>query len=108
MTVSSDAFGSLPVFNEKGELIKYGVGKPTSLLDTIRVLRDKYSWKLEEILPLVTSQPAECYSLTMKGRIEEGKSTDLVILDETTLEIKYVVSKGRILKTPTWTHTGMF
>jgi hypothetical protein len=41
VTVSSDAYGSLPKFDEHGVLVGYDYGKPTSLLRVLKYVRKK-------------------------------------------------------------------
>ena len=41
-------------------------------------------------------------------QIAAGKDADLLLLDEASLELKYVYCKGVLVKTPEWTRGGMF
>jgi len=108
LTVSSDAFGSFPTFNEKGELIHYGVAKPTSLLALLRKLHKIHKCPWETVLPLFTTNPAACYCLQSKGKIENNFHADLLVLEKESLELSYVFAKGKILKSPGWTAKAMF
>lgn len=96
-TISSDAQGSLPLFNEKKEFTGLGVGKPDSILKEIQncVLQQKLP--LETVIRAVTSNPARILKLTSKGRIEKGFDADLCLLDRSTLQLDTVISKGRIM-----------
>ena len=59
-------------------------------------------------LQLFTVNPADAVGLN-KGRARPGDDADLLILDaKDSLKLKYVISKGRVMKTPDWTATGMF
>ena len=51
VSVSTDAFGSFPEFDEEGKLISYSVSSPDSLLHLIRALVLDHSWKLEKVRP---------------------------------------------------------
>eukprot|EP00884_Botryococcus_braunii_P017364 jgi/Botrbrau1/4310/Bobra.0232s0002.2 len=69
VTVSSDAYGSLPVFDEKGKLIAYEVASPGNLFRFFRELVLKDGWPLERALPLVTRNPATVLKLKKKGEV---------------------------------------
>lgn len=96
VTVSSDGNGSLPVFNEQGELTGLTVASEESLLINFRFLVKNKILPLEQALKLFSSNAARCYKLAGKGRIEEGFDGDLIILDKD-LELVHVLAKGRIM-----------
>lgn len=105
---SSDAFGSLPTFNDKGELIRYRAADANALVRLVKKMYFEEMWSLETVLPLVTTTPATYFKLSNKGRIEVGKDADILILDRVNLDLKYVFGKGQVLKTPDWTKRAMF
>lgn len=41
-------------------------------------------------------------------QIAPNKDADLLLLDENTLELRYVYAKGVLVRTPEWTRGGMF
>jgi beta-aspartyl-dipeptidase (metallo-type) len=96
-TMSSDAQGSLPLFNEKKEFIGLGVGKPDCLLKEIQncVLEQKIP--LETAIRAVTVNPARILKLPAKGRIEPGCDADLCLLEENTLQLSTVICKGKVM-----------
>jgi len=96
-TFSSDAQGSLPLFNEKKEFIGLGVGRPDCLLKEIQncVLEQKIP--LETALRAVTVNPAHILKLSSKGRIEAGYDADLCLLKPDTLELDTVICRGRTM-----------
>lgn len=96
-TISSDAQGSLPLFNDKKEFIGLGVGKPDSILKEIQdcVLVQKVP--LETVIRAVTINPARILKLSSKGRIEQGFDADLCMLDENTLALNTVICKGKTM-----------
>ncbi len=96
-TLSSDAQGSLPIFNEKKEFIGIGVGKSTCLLKSIKDAVYTESLPLETVIRAVTSNPAKVLKLKNKGRIQKDMDADLCLLDESTLDIDTVIAKGRIM-----------
>ncbi len=96
VTVSSDGNGSLPVFNEEGELTGLTVASEESLLANFRFLVKNNILPLEQALKLFCSNAARCYKLAGKGRIGEGFDGDLLLLDKD-LELVHVLAKGRIM-----------
>ncbi len=96
-TLSSDAQGSLPIFNEKKEFIGIGVGKSTCLLKSIKDAVYTENLPLETVIRAVTSNPAKVLKLKNKGRIQKDMDADLCLLDESTLDIDTVIAKGRIM-----------
>ena len=81
LTVSSDAGGSLPVFDDAGQVTGMGVGRPGALLDTLRALLGR-GRDPAEVLPPFTSNVADLLRLRGKGRIEVGADADLVVLGD--------------------------
>jgi beta-aspartyl-dipeptidase (metallo-type) len=65
-------------------------------------------WPLERILPLMTSNPAAILQMPGKGRLQPGCDADILLLDAATLELKYVLAKGEVVKTPEWVRGGFF
>ena len=93
LTVSSDAGGSLPVFDADGRVAEMAVGQPSSLADTLRSLIQA-GHPLEQVLPAFTSNVAGLYRLPGKGRIAVGADADLVVLDDDDL-ITDVMARGK-------------
>ncbi len=81
ITLSSDGCGSLPDFDEKGNLIKLETGKPRSILDELRDLVRDEGLELARALQVVTSNVAGVLKLGRKGRIAAGSDADLTLLD---------------------------
>jgi len=96
-TLSSDAQGSLPVFNENNEYIGLGVGSAKCLWTEIchAVLTDQIP--LEIAIKGVTANPAKILKLQGKGRLEKGYDADLCIINEATMEIDTVFAKGQLM-----------
>jgi beta-aspartyl-dipeptidase (metallo-type) len=96
ITLSSDSNGSMPVFDEKGNVIKLAVGDIQSLYSEWKGLVGE-GFPLENVLKTVTSNPAKRAGIyRSKGSIEEGKDADLLILDQD-LNIETVIAKGRMM-----------
>ncbi len=81
VTISSDGGGCLPVFNEQGEMLHMDIGRPASLIGTLKALLEKGA-ALEEVLPAFTSNVADILRLHDRGRIRDGDAADLVVLDD--------------------------
>ncbi len=93
-TLSSDAQGSLPMFNQKKEFIGLGVGSAKCLLKEIKACVMEEDIPLEVALRALTVNPARILKLKGKGKIEMQFDADLCLLDETTLELTDVMAKG--------------
>ena len=94
ITISSDGQGSLPIFNEKGEFLRMGMGQSSCLLKEVKECVEKAGIPLETAISTITANPAEILSLKGKGKIREGYDADLCVLDQG-LEIQEVVARGK-------------
>ena len=94
-TLSSDGGGSMPKFDEAGNLVGYASGDVRALWASVQALVQK-GFPLEKVLRLVTSNPARILGLPQKGRIAVGYDADFLLLDEN-LRICATVARGRIL-----------
>ncbi len=92
-TISSDGGGCLPHFNEQGELLHLDYGRCTLLSDTLKELLDE-GYKLEEVMPVFTSNVAQLLRLNNKGTLEVGKDADLIVLDNEN-KIESVMALGQ-------------
>jgi beta-aspartyl-dipeptidase (metallo-type) len=81
VTISSDGGGCLPVFNEQGEMLHMDIGRPASLIETLRTLLGN-GVALEQVLPAFTSNVADILRLHDRGRIRAGDAADLIVLDD--------------------------
>ncbi len=81
VTISSDAGGCLPCFDNEGQLSHMDVGTPGTLLGTVRELLSR-GMPLEQILPAFTSNVAALLRLPRKGVVGVGADADLLVLDE--------------------------
>jgi beta-aspartyl-dipeptidase (metallo-type) len=94
-TLSSDGGGSMPKFDEAGNLVGYASGDVRALWASVQALAQK-GFPLEKVLRLVTSNPARILGLPGKGRIALGYDADFLLLDEN-LRICATVARGRFL-----------
>ena len=82
ITMSSDAGGSQPVFNEAGECIGLGVGTSATLLPELRRLVQREKLPLETALRFFTENPARVLGQTgKKGAVAPGADADLLVPD---------------------------
>jgi beta-aspartyl-dipeptidase (metallo-type) len=81
VTISSDGGGCLPVFNEQGEMMQMDIGRPASLMETLRTLLGNGA-ALDHVLPAFTSNVADILRLHDRGRIRDGDAADLIVLDD--------------------------
>jgi beta-aspartyl-dipeptidase (metallo-type) len=82
VSVSSDSNGSLPVFDEKGNLSGLTIATEKSLLENFRYLVKENVLPLEQTIRLFSSNPARFYGFEGKGRIEKGMDADILLLDQ--------------------------
>ncbi|WP_294188451.1 beta-aspartyl-peptidase [uncultured Clostridium sp.] len=97
VTFSSDGNGSMPIFDDKGKLIKIGICSVSSLYEEVKECIKTYKIPIEDALKVITSNVSKVLKLYNKGSIECGKDADLVLVNEDTLEIDTVISMGKIM-----------
>lgn len=95
ITMSSDAGGSMPIFDKDGKLLKLSIGSPSSNLETLKSCVSSGIAFETAIIPFTIS-PARLLKLKGKGEIKEGQDADLLIFDNN-YNLKSVVSKGAIM-----------
>lgn len=96
ITMSSDAGGSMPIFDENGKLLRISTELPSTNLDVIKECIIDKGISIEETLIPLTSSPAKILKLKNKGRIIEGYDADILLMDKK-LNIHTVVCKGKIM-----------
>jgi beta-aspartyl-dipeptidase (metallo-type) len=93
VTVSSDAGGCFPSFDQDGRVVGLDVGRPASMAETLKQLLG-CGQPLERVLPAFTSNPARLLMLPRKGHLSAGADADLVVLDEGG-GVQDVMARGR-------------
>jgi beta-aspartyl-dipeptidase (metallo-type) len=96
ITLSSDGNGSMPSFNEKGELTGLKIGPLESVLESVAEMLREGKIPRETVISLVTSNPADHLKLSRKGRVRPGCDGDVLVLDENFRPL-FVAAKGRLL-----------
>lgn len=95
VSLSSDAYGSQPRFNDAGECVGLTYASPKYLHKTIRALV-RMGMPLEQALKLLTTTPATLLAQDgRKGCIAAGADADLLVLDEE-LEIDSLFARGQL------------
>ncbi len=99
VSFSSDAGGSLPVWNkDKSRIVSMGIGAPDSLLFELSLLVNQKGMGLEKALCPLTTTPARIYGLTgVKGELKAGADADILVLDPDKMIIEDVMAKGVIM-----------
>lgn len=95
ITMSSDSGGSMPIFDEKGNLTKLTVGSPSTNLQCIKQCVDSGIALEQAIIPL-TESPAKLLKFKNKGKLEENYDADILLLDDK-LNIHTVIAKGKLM-----------
>ena len=93
LTMSSDGNGSVPKFNENGELVGYGCASCASNLEVLQALVRNKILKIEDTLALMSKNVARYLNLSQKGEIKVGNDADLCVFDEK-LNLYDVIAKG--------------
>jgi beta-aspartyl-dipeptidase (metallo-type) len=96
ITLSTDSNGSVPVFNQAGNLVGLTIATQQDLLRTFRSLLEKKIIGIEEAARLFATNAATFYKLSAKGEIKPGKEADLVTFDAG-MELHDVFARGRRL-----------
>jgi beta-aspartyl-dipeptidase (metallo-type) len=96
ITMTSDGNGSLPHFNEQGELVQLEMGQPGSILSEIRdtVLQEQIP--LETAIRFVSSNVAAILKLKGKGMLAPGADADLLVLSPD-LQVRDVLMRGKVV-----------
>lgn len=97
ITLTSDGCGSLPGFDENGNLVKLEMGLPKSVFTEIRDCIVVEKLQMETALKIATSNVADILKLKSKGRIEPGKDADIVLVNND-FEIVHCIANGAFLK----------
>jgi beta-aspartyl-dipeptidase (metallo-type) len=96
---SSDAGGSLPVWNEnRSRIVGMGIGTPSSLLFELSRLVNTHGLPLERALQPLTTTPARVYGLAgTKGEVAAGADADILVLDPGRMSVRAVLANGAVM-----------
>jgi beta-aspartyl-dipeptidase (metallo-type) len=96
ITMTSDGCGSLPDFDDKGNLIKLEMGFPRSIFDELSDAVNEEKLLLQDALKVVTSNVADILWLRNKGRIEVNKDADVLLINDN-FTIKHLIAMGELM-----------
>lgn len=96
ITMTSDGNGSLPHFDENGELIRLEMGQPKSIFTEMSEAVTMDKLPLEIALKTVTSNVSRILKLRNKGNIRVGADADIVLIEKD-FAITEVISRGRVM-----------
>jgi len=96
ITMTSDGNGSLPHFDDNGELVRLEMGQPKSIFTEMSEAVTIDKLPLEVALKTVTYNVAKILKLRNKGNIRVGTDADIVLI-ERDFTITEVISRGRVM-----------
>ncbi len=96
ITISSDSNGSMPVFDDNGQLTGLTIATQKSLLANFRYLLSQHILDIPEALGIFSRNAAIFYKFPHKGRIQEGKDADLLAFDRD-WNLTDVIAKGQTM-----------
>ncbi|WP_229203967.1 beta-aspartyl-peptidase [Campylobacter anatolicus] len=96
VSLSSDGNGSVPKFNEKGELIGYGSASCASNLTVLKEIVKNGVLSVEQTLSLMSLNIAKFLNLNGKGEIKVGNDADFAVFDSE-FNILSVMAKGEFM-----------
>jgi beta-aspartyl-dipeptidase (metallo-type) len=73
------------------------ITSPRNMYEQIRSCILEHKFPIEQMLSLITANTAKVLKLEQKGRLDEGKDADILVLRKDSLEIKDVICNGRHL-----------
>ncbi|SFH67377.1 beta-aspartyl-dipeptidase (metallo-type) [Tindallia magadiensis] len=97
ISFSSDAQGSLPVFDKAGKCIGLEVGSSASLFQAVLEAVRLEGISLETALQTITSTPAKIMNWQDKGVLQVGGKADAVLFNVDEQRIETVIAKGEIM-----------
>ena len=87
----------MPVFDRDGKLVGLGICSVKTLYREVKDSIKEHNVPIEEAIKVITSNVAEFLKLDNKGKIEEGRDADFVIVNKDSLDIDMVIAKGKIV-----------
>ncbi len=96
ITLSTDGHGSVPRFNEKGEMAGLGVGGVEGNLLAFKRLVGDYGMAIEKALPFVTSNVASALGLADQGVVAKGACGNACLFTED-FRLTDVIARGRVM-----------
>ena len=95
VTMSSDSNGSMPIWNEKKEVIGIKAAESTTVFETVIALHKEQGLPLEEALKPCTVNVAKALNLyPKKGCLKPDSDADILVLDQD-LALSEMYAKGK-------------
>ncbi len=95
--LSTDAGGSLPEFDGNGNLVGMKSASPLHLKKEFKKMVKEENIAMEDAIRVTSTNIAEQLKLQNKGKIEEGKDADILLMDEKNLEVEYLIARGEMM-----------
>lgn len=96
ITLSTDGHGSVPRFNEKGEMVGLGVGGVAGNLTEVKRLITEHGMPIEKAITFISSNVGQALGLAGQGVIEVGGCANACLFNDS-LELTTVVSRNRVM-----------
>ncbi len=96
ITLSSDGNGSMPDFDEEGNLIGLMIAPVSSIHHVFKDLILHEDLDISQALKFVSTNIADKFGFSHKGRVSEGADADLLVFNEN-YDFDYVVARGKIM-----------
>lgn len=97
ITLSTDSNGSMPIWNDKSEMIGIGVGKMDTMHKVVKSLILNYDFEIKDAIIFCTQNVANALEIfPRKGIIQMGSDADILLLNDH-LDIDTVISQGKIM-----------
>ena len=96
ITLSTDGHGSVPRFNDKGEMVGLGVGGVSGNLTEVKRLISEYKMPIEKAISFISSNVGKALDLPGQGVIEVGACANACLFNDA-MELTTVVSRNRVM-----------
>ena len=96
ITLSTDGHGSVPRFNDKGEMIGLGVGGVAGNLTEVKRLISEHKMPVEKAITFISSNVGQALGLAGQGVIEVGGCANACLFNDA-MELTTVVSRNHVM-----------
>lgn len=96
MTISTDGHGSVPRFNDAGEMIGLGVGGVDSMLREVKRMIETYHLPIEQAISFGTENVGKALGLKNQGVIKEGACANACLFDDN-MNLTHVVARSQVM-----------
>ena len=96
ITLSTDGHGSVPRFDEKGEMVGLGVGGVAGNLTEVKRLITEHGMPIEKAITFISSNVGQALGLAGQGVVEVGGCANACLFNDS-LELTTVVSRNHVM-----------